>query len=190
MTDRGKLTGSTHQGLLREEVTRLGAQLTTDHILVKTVVTIDTHMTESCQRTLLYAHLDIDGVAHDIHLGRIDAGEHITVVPIQVTHSVIVATQTLFQQCLVIYVTTLHGEQLVQSVGSIYGITHPLDVADVVFLTLIHLDIDIDMLVVVVPHTILKDGSITVTVLVILGNQLLFILLPTLGRVFLLLQEG
>ena len=42
---------------------------------------------------------------------------------------------------LVIYITLLHTQQVVEPVGLIYGVTHPRDVAHEVLLAFVHLEI-------------------------------------------------
>ena len=102
-----------------------------------------------CLWTLGDAHLDIDGVVVDVHLDGLDVGEHVTVVVVVVSGSVVVFAQALLDMSLVVDIAALHAEDGVQIVGGDNGITHPRDVADVVLVALIELDIDIDVLVVV-----------------------------------------
>ena len=42
--------------------------------------TIDTYVAQVSLRSLCHAHLQVDGIAVDVDFGRIDAGEHVTVV--------------------------------------------------------------------------------------------------------------
>ena len=51
-----KFTCGTCQGFL-EQVARLGAELTTDDVLIESVVTVDAHVVETCLLTLGDTHL-------------------------------------------------------------------------------------------------------------------------------------
>ena len=112
-------------------------------------------------RTLGDAHLQVDGVTHDIHLRWIDAGEHITIVVIVVAHSIVIFAKTLVHEFLVVYIATLHAKHGIQIIGIDHGITYPRDVTQVVFFALVNLHIDIHMFVVNIPHGVLNDGSVT-----------------------------
>jgi hypothetical protein len=150
---------------------------------------MDTHMTEACLWSFLHAHLQINGVAYNIHVGRLDAGEYVSVVPVEVTHGIVILAKSFVHEFLVIDISFLQGEQFVQTIGSINSVAHPFNVTDVVFLSFLHLDIDIHMLIIIVPNTVSEDGSITVAIFVVFGDQVLLVLFPPLGGVLLLFQE-
>ena len=171
----GYFTGRTLQGVLREQVAGLGTQLTANHLFVESVVTVDTYIINMCLRSLGDTHLQIDGVAHDVHLGRIQVIEQVARVPVSVTHGIVVLLQTLLQELLVIDVALLHAQELVQVVCGIDGVTHPGNVANVVALALIHLYIDVDMLLVNVPNGVFQDDGIAEAQFVILLNKVLLI---------------
>ena len=59
-----------------------------------------------------HTHLQVDGVADDILLSRIDRGEDIAIVVVEVGHSVIVFSESLVEQFLIIDVTLPHSQQI------------------------------------------------------------------------------
>ena len=113
MADRGQFTGRTLNGILREEVTGLGAQLTAYHLFVQTVVTEDADMADMCLLSLTDTHFKVDAVAHDIHLCRVELIEQVTIVPVVVTYGIIVFRQALLHEFLVVDVATLHTQHTV-----------------------------------------------------------------------------
>ncbi len=106
-------------------------------------------------RSFLYAHLEVDRVSHYIYLHWLQVVEQITVIPISITNSILVFSQTLVKQFLVIHITLLHAEQSREVIRSIYRIAYPCDVADIVFLSFIQLEVNINVLVVIRRNTIL-----------------------------------
>ena len=195
MSHRGQFASRTHQGFLVEEVTRLRTQLTADDIFVETVVTIDAHTADVSLLSFEDTHLQVDGVAHDVHFRRLQVIEQVSVVPVEVTHGIIVFRQSLVHQLLVIHVTFLHAEDITQarhiaySVSRIDGVTHPGDVADKVFLSLIHLNIYINVLGVVGPHGVFHDNDITIAQLVVFVDEVFLVGLVAFGSVFLRLED-
>ena len=109
---RGQLTCGTHEGFLGEEVSRLGAKLTAHHILVEAVVTIDAHMAQMGLRTFQHTHLQVDGVADNILLSRVDGREDITVVVVEVGHGIVVFSESLVEQLLIVDITLSHSQQI------------------------------------------------------------------------------
>src|SRR3712207_8517674 len=65
---------------------------------------------------------------------------------------------TLFRS---VYVSFLHVEQKGEVVGVVNRVAHPRDVADVIFLAFVQLDIDIHVLVVHIPDTVFQDRKST-----------------------------
>ena len=185
----GYFTGRTLQGVLREQVAGLGTQLTAHHLFVEPVVTVDAHGAEVGLRSFGDAHLQVDGVAHDVHLGRVDAREHVAVVVVVVTHGILVLQQSLVHELLVVDVALLHAQCGVQIVGSDDGIAHPGDVAQVVFLTFLNLHVDVDVLLVDVPHGVFEDGGIAEAQLVVFLDEGLLGLVVALGSELLRLEE-
>ena len=70
------------------------------------------------------------------------------------------------------------------------GVTHPRDVAQVVLLTLVHLDENVDMLLVDSPHRVLDDGGVAVAQFVVLIYQRLLGVFVALGGELLGLEHG
>ena len=175
-----QLTCRTLESLFREEIARLCTQLTTYYILVKAVVTINLHTVNMCLLSFNDTHLKVDRVTDNIYLCWLQVIEEVTIVPISIAHSIFILWKTLIHVSLVIYVALLHIEQTRQIVGWVNSITYPFDVTDIIFLTLINLYIDINMLWINVPNAILQNNSITVSMLIVLRDKVLLILCPTL----------
>ena len=144
---RGDFTVGALQRLLGEEVAGFGTQLAADDILIDAVVTVDDYVVDICLRTLLNAHLQIHGVAHDVRLARVELVEYVTIVIIEVTDGILVILGALVNQLLVIDIALLHAEVVVQHIRGIERVTNPLDVTDVIALTLVHGDVDIHAVV-------------------------------------------
>ena len=143
-----------------------------------------------CLRTLEYTHLEVDRVAHDVHLCRVERVEEVAVVPVVVAHSVLVFGESLVHKLLVVDVALLHAEHGSEIVGAVYRVAHPCDVAHVVLLAFVHLHAHAHVPVVDVPHRVAHDVCVAVAQLVVLVDELLLVVLPAFGRVFLLeLQE-
>ena len=148
------LSDGAHQRVFIEKVAGLGHQFASHHLLVQAVVAIDVHMTEVCLRSFGHSHLQVDGVAHHIHLHGVDVREHVAVVPVVVAHGILVALQSFLYQGLVIHVALFHLQRAVQEVGVHHSVSCPAYVSHVVALSLFHLDIQVHVLLVVVPHTV------------------------------------
>ena len=140
-------------------------------------------------RTFGDAHFQVNGVAHDVNFYRVDAREDVAVVVIIVSSGIVVFFQSFVQVFLVVDITLLHVKLSVEELGSIDGVTHPIDVSDVVFLTFVHLQHDIDMLVVEVPHAVFQYDGVTVSVFVVFLNEVLLVFLPAFGCELLRFQE-
>ena len=109
---RGQLTCRTHEGFLREEVSRLGTKLTAHHILIEAVVTIDANMAQMSLWSFQHTHLQVDRVADDILLSGVDGREDVTIVVVEVRHGVVVLTESLVEQLLIVDVTFPHSQQI------------------------------------------------------------------------------
>ena len=146
-------------------------------------------MAEAGLRTFGDAHLKVDGVSVDIHLHWVYIGEHITIVPVIVAHRIVVFAQTLVHLLLVIDIATLHAQQFLEIFGVDHRIADPGDVAHKIALSLIHLQQDVDMLLIVVPNRVFENCHIPVSQLIIFIHEILFgSLVPFVGKL-LRLQE-
>ena len=155
MSHRGQFASRTLDGILGEQVAGFGAQLAAHNLLIQAVVTEDAHMADVSLRTFLDAHLKVDGVTDDVHLCRLQVIEQVTVVPVVVAYGVFILRESLVHQFLVVDVAFLHAQCFVQVVAGDNGITYPRNVAQVVALSFIHLNVDVDMLLVKGPYRVL-----------------------------------
>ena len=90
MTGLCDFTRRTHQVFLIEQLTGLDIKLTTDHLFIQTVVTVDNDIVDSSLRTFGYSHFKINRVAVDILLNRCEIEEKIAVVHIVIGNRVII----------------------------------------------------------------------------------------------------
>ena len=186
---RGDFTCRTLDGVLREEVARLGAQLTAYDLLVETVVTIDAYVADVCLRSFLDAHLEVDGVANDVDFRGFEVVEQVTIVPIVVTYGVLVLRKAFLHLFLIVDVAFLHAQRTVEIVAGDDGVTHPRDITQVVALAFVNLDEDVDVVLVDGPHGVFQNSCVTIAQFVIFIDECLLGLLITFGGVLLGLED-
>ena len=177
MPHLANLTPRTHQSLLRKQVTRLHTQLTSHHILIQTIIARDTHMTQMSLRSLSYTHLQIHTIPHDISLSRIQTIKDITIIVIQIAHSIIIRSQTLLHTLLVVNIPPIHVKHLLQILTPIHRVAHPFDIANIIPTSLLHMNSNIHMLLIHRNHTIRNDQRIAITQLTIVSQQVVLRLL-------------
>ena len=142
-------------------------------------------MIESCLLILGDTHLQVNGVAYDVHFRWLQVVEQITIVPILITHGIIIFSQTLRHQCLIIHIPLLHAQQRIQIVSSVHRVAHPRDIAEVILGSFIHFYQDVDVLVIHIPHAVFKNHSITEPVFIVFFDEIALIFLPSFGRILL-----
>ena len=148
-------------------------ELTAHHLFVQTVVAVDADMVEVCLRTLGDAHLQVDGVANDVHLDGVDIREDVAIVVVVVACGIVVFPQALVDVLLVIDISLFHAQHGIQIVGGDHGVAHPGDVADEILVALVDFHIDVHVLVVVLGYRVFDDGGIAEAQLVVLVDQCL-----------------
>ena len=184
-----QLTCRTLEGLLREQVSRLSTELTAYDILVEAVVAVDAYMADVRLLSLIDTHLQVYGVADDVHLCRSKTIEDVSIVPIFISDGIVIARKSLLEIGLVVHISLLHVEQTREVISRIDGVADPCYVADVVLLSLINLQVDVHMLIVDIPDTVLQYLSVTVSVLVIFRYEVLLILCPSVRCELLRLEK-
>ena len=167
------------QCLFGEKVAWLCTQLAADDVLVKAVVTVDAYVADVSLRTFLDAHLEVDAVAHDVHLCWLQVVEQVAVVPIHIAHGIFILRQAFLHQLLVVDITLVHAQHAAQLVGRVHGVAHPRDVTKVILRAFVHFDVDADMLVVDIPYAVFQDGGVSIAVFVVFVDKLLLVFLPT-----------
>ena len=182
-------TGRTHKVVLAEQLPRTHAQLAAYHLLIEAVVTVDYHLVDTGLRSLEHAQLEVYRVAVHILFDRYELIEQITVVEIIVGHGVVIILRALVEQLLVIDRTRLDAEHAVEVVGIEHRVAHPLDVVDIIFLTLFERYIHIDGLFIVGHNGVGKYLGVAVTLLVIFLYDALQVILIVLLDKLLLLEQ-
>lgn len=84
MSELSQLTHSTDKLTLAEELTRLGANLTTDDMLLSLIITIDNDLVDGSLSTLDDSHLKVNGVSDDTRLDWSDIREEVAIVHVEV----------------------------------------------------------------------------------------------------------
>ena len=177
MTGLGNLTHRAHEVFLGEQVTGAHAQLAAYDLLIQAVVTVDDDLVDAGLLAFKHAHLQRDAVALDFPFNGDKVIEEVTIVEVEVGNGVIVFLGALVEEFLVVHVTLLDTEHFTQHRRRIYSVTHPRDVRDVITLALADLEIDVHRLLVIRHYAVAHDDGITVTLLVILVDNELFIVL-------------
>ena len=180
MTHGCYLAIGTFEGLLAEEVAGLVAELAADNVLVDAVVTVDAHVADVGLLVLLDAHLQVHAVAHDVHLHGVELVEEVAVVVVEVADGVVIRAEALLEVRLVVDVTLLHAQLIVEVCRRVERVSHPLDVADVVLLTFLHPDDDVDRALVVGAYAVVDDAGVAVAELVVLLDEAFLVLGPAL----------
>ena len=164
------------EGIHGEEVARLEFQLTADDFFIHTRVTINLDFVDGCLNSFDDADFEVDGVAIHIHFNRFHLNEDITLVVVGILHSVVIFFQTLLDVLLVIDIAFFHAEHSVQSFRIVDGVSHPVDVANIVALSFIDVDIHIHEVLACRHHAVCHNLCVAITELVIFLNDALFVL--------------
>ncbi|EJW90521.1 hypothetical protein EVA_21373 [gut metagenome] len=152
----------TLDALHREEVARLGAEFATNHVFINAVVAGNAYVVERGLLTFANAHFEVDGVAVYIDFDGVEVVEYVTIVVVEVTDSVFVLVESFVELSLVVNVALLHLQQMLQEVGVIHSISHPRNVAEIIFGAFVEVDVHVDVLVVYGFHAVVFDYGITV----------------------------
>ena len=171
----GQLHHRTLDRLHREKVARLGAELAADDIFIHALISRDADVVERGLVVLSDAHFEVDGVAVDVHFNRVEVVEHISVVVIHVSDAIVVLVQTLVEKRLIVDIAFLHSEHVGQNGRVIDLVAHPVNISQVVFLSLINIEIDVDVGIVNGRHTVALDEGIAVAPGVHLADDMVFV---------------
>ncbi len=116
-------------------------------------------------------HLEGNAVALDVFLYGHESEEEVAIVEIDVAHGVVIFAGAFVKQLLVVDIARVYAEHIVQHLGRIHGVAHPVDVADIVFFALFHLKIHIDFAVVIFHHAVFHDACVAIAEFVILVDD-------------------
>jgi len=183
------LACGTHQVGLAEQVARTDAQLAADHLLVQLVVAVDHDAVDTRLRTLYDAHLQRDGVSVDALLDGDEVEEQVSVVCVEARHGVLVLVGALVQHLLVVDVAGIHTQHGVKRLGGVDCVAYPVDVGNVIFLALVHVQENVDGLVVEPGHGVVGDFGVAVTKFVVLVDDALAVVGEVLVHEFLLAEQ-
>ena len=100
-----------------------GEHLTADDLLAGEVVAVDYDVVQGRRLAFGNTHFHIDGVLGDRHLYGSDVEEQVTVVTVKLRHVIVILLAAAHKALLhghdVIWVTLLHGKDLVEGIGGI-----------------------------------------------------------------------
>ncbi len=82
MTGLRDFTCRTHEVAFGEQFTGLHTELTTNHLLIEAVVTIDDYIVDTRLWAFEYTHFKVDGVTTHVFLNRHKVEEEVTFVHI------------------------------------------------------------------------------------------------------------
>ena len=173
------------EGIHGEEVTWLEGEFTANDIFINSCIAVDLDLVDRGLDTFHDAYLQVDGVVFFTHFYRVDTVEDVTLVVVVVADSVFVALKAAVDVFGVIDIAFLHAEQSVELVGGIDSVADPADVAYIVFLTFVDVDVDVNKVVAEVHHAVADDLGITITHFVIFLDDALLVFLVFLGDEFL-----
>ena len=142
-----------------------------------------------CLLSFLDTHFEVYGVSYDVHLCRCEVVEDISVVPVHISHGILVFRESLVDMLLVVDISLSHAKDIGEHVSIIDGVSNPFDIAHVVFLSLTNLYVHVHVLTVVRRDTIGNDGSIAISEFVIFVYKVLLVFLEALWSIFLCLEE-
>ena len=188
-----KCTDGLHKQCTVVELARTGVKLSTNNLVIYAHITGDAYIIDSKLLTLEYANLKVERVRTDNNLGRLNLRHEITVILIETRDRhllrihLLADTESLVDRLLVVNITAIYREQLLQILGFITRVTNPRDIADVVFVTLLYLDVQTDTLLVDSVERVGDDMGISITLRVVeVDKQLLILLIVLLHQLSLL----
>ena len=94
--------------------------------------------------------------------------EEIAIIEIEVGDGIVILLGTLGEILLIIDISGEDTEHLVEGLSGIDGITDPRDIGDIILLTLLDSDEDIDRLIIKLSHRVMQDLGVAITHLIIL----------------------
>ena len=102
-------------------------------------------MTDVCLRPFIDANLQVNRVADNVSFDRFQLGEDVTVVVVKVAYCSFIGKQTVVEELLVIDIAFLQAQLLVQTICRIERVANPLDIANVILLTFLNIDVDVNI---------------------------------------------
>ena len=152
---------------MAEKVARTGEHLTTDYPLICKVVSVDNDIVQCSRLAFDNSHLYIDRVAFNVKFYRLDIEEEITIVTIKlgdVVFSLLSASEeSLFHCHDIIDISFLNLENFVERLRTINRVSCPCNVPEIILLSFIDIEIDLNTARLYIIHSILHDSCISVT---------------------------
>ncbi len=179
----------TYKVALAEQFARFYTELAADNLFVKSVVAVDGHIVDSGLRTFHHTHFQRYAVAGNFAFDRHEVIEQVTVVHVQVGHSVLVFGESLVHQLLVVYVAGLEFEIGVEYFIGVYRVAHPCNILDIVLASLVDVDVNIDHLLVVRHYRVSHDFGVAIALFVVLLEYAVKVVAVIVLNEFFLLEQ-
>ena len=165
-----------HDGFLVEEIAGLGAQFAAYDLIIYLLVALDIDMAEMSLLSLDDADLDVYRVTYDLRLDRLNLVEYISVVVVEIAHCVVVRMQAFLELGLIVYSSSLEGEQTVKELGRIDRVADPCKVVEIVLLALVYIEIDIDVLLIIRHYAVTDYVGVAIAPLIVFLDDVFLIL--------------
>ena len=144
MTHRRQLAHCLHQKGTIVEFARASVNLPADNLVIDLIVARDADIVEAVLLSLENFNLQVDAIRADDNLGGRDLRCKVALVLIERIHGrnifgvvLLTHTQTLVECLFVVGIALLQAENVVKVFGGVFAVTHPLDVAVVVFVAFV-----------------------------------------------------
>ena len=115
--------------------------------------------------------------------------EYISLVIIEIGHSVFICIQSVLNVFLVIDISTFHLEQFVKHICSINGISYPVNIANIITVAFFYSKIDINGIVTIVDNAVLYNGCVTKSKFIVFFNYSFFVFCIAFLNEFLSLEQ-
>ena len=172
-----------------KEVAWFEFEFTTHNVLIHAAVTVNLDSVDCSLLSFRHSDFKIHRVAVNIHFYRLYAVEHISVIIIMVSNSVFVCVQTFSYVLLVVDVTLVHAKHSVESLGAIDGVAHPTDIAHIIALSFIDVEIHVNCVVAVINYTVRFNNGVSVSQFVIFLYDAVLVLVIVLCDELLSLEQ-
>lgn len=171
-------------GIHGEEVARFGSEFASDDVFIDAVISGDAHVVEGGLSSFVDSNFEVDGVVVDVDFDRIHAGEDVAVVVVEVCHGVIFVAESFVEEVHVIDVSLLHFQDSFHEVRRIDRVADPGDVSEVVFFSLIVVEIDVHVFFIDVDDAVCDEECIAEAPSVKFFDGAGFVFLKFFGNVF------
>ena len=159
----------THHIAPVEQLARLGADLAPDHVFVGLGVAFDDDVADPVLLPFTQPQVQVYAVAFHQQLHRVGVEGEVTIIHVQRTDvaTARVHVQAAVQLLLVVHITLLDVEDVLELLRGVLGVARDVHVAVVELATFVHGDVDAQAVRRNVVHRVLHDGRVAEALLVV-----------------------